>query len=197
MKPGSETDFEGLGDNELALEVKRGNLQAFEELVRRRQGLVYAVAYRITLNRDDALDVTQEALLKVYRKIGQWQPTVGFVPWLMRITSNQAIDTLRRRKRGLTRELDESRVRGLPAEHAAPHDTERSARAREIGERVDAALVALSPAQRAVFAMRHYEGLQLAEIAEALECSVGSVKVHLFRALKKLQKELADLVDES
>ena len=74
-------------------------------------------------------------------------------------------------------------------------ETEQQVRAREIGVRVRAALVVLSPMQRDVFVLRHYEGLQLAEIAESLGCTVGSVKVHLFRALKKLQKELGDLYE--
>ena len=69
----------------------------------------------------------------------------------------------------------------------------RQVGAGEISDRVNEALVVLSPSLRAVFVMRHYEGLALAEIAEALECTVGSVKVHLFRALRKLQEELKDL----
>ncbi len=68
--------------------------------------------------------------------------------------------------------------------------------ANEIDARVQKARDVLSPSQRAVFIMRHYEGLQLAEIAEALGCTVGSVKVHLFRALRKLQVELRDLYEE-
>ncbi len=80
------------------------------------------------------------------------------------------------------------------AENTAPgSDTERCVRAGEIAVRVQQALEVLSPSQRSVFVMRHYEGLQLAEIAAVLGCTVGSVKVHLFRALRKLQTQLKDL----
>ncbi|MCC6155645.1 MAG: sigma-70 family RNA polymerase sigma factor [Candidatus Hydrogenedentes bacterium] len=188
-------DLEAAGDEELAEALKRGERQAFDELVRRHQGRVYAVAYRITCNRDDALDVAQEALLKAYRKIESWQPVSGFLPWLLRLTTNQAIDMVRWRKRRHTEPLETIDAAGneRTVEYAAPGGTGRDVRAQEIAARVQRALVVLSPAQRAVFAMRHYEGLQLADIAKVMGCSVGSVKVHLFRALRKLQQELRDL----
>jgi len=185
-------------DDELALALQSGDERAFDELVRRHQGRVYAVAYRVTGNREDALDAAQEAFVKAYRKVHGWRPTSGFVPWLMRLTVNQSIDTLRRNKRHKHAPLDETFMQNGEAgpepriEHAG-----REAGAAEIGERVTRAMRVLSPAQRAVFAMRHYEGMQLAEIAEAMGCTVGSVKVHLFRALRKLQVELKDLVDSS
>jgi len=186
-----------MGDNELALALKGGNEQAFDEIVRRYQGRVYAVAYRLTGNREDALDVAQEALLKAYRKIDSWQPTGGFLPWLLRLTSNQGIDHLRRRKRRKEERLDEAFV--PESEHAAVEPasmaTETAVRAGEIDARIRDSLSVLSENQRTVFMLRHYEGLQLSDIAEQLGCTVGSVKVHLFRALKKLRGELGDLYE--
>ena len=186
-------------DEELAQALKQGEEPAFDELVKRHQGRIYAVAYRLTSNREDALDVAQEALLKAYRKIDSWEPTGGFLSWLMRLTSNQAIDHLRRRKRHRHQSLDETHgaaERAVASEKVAM-DVARQAQAQEIESRVQAALSVLSPAQRTVFVLRHYEGLALADIAPVLGCTVGSVKVHLFRALKKMQVELADLVDRS
>lgn len=188
-------DWAALADEELALTLQAGNDAAFDEIVRRFQGRVYAVAYRVTGSREDALDVAQETFLKAYRKVGMWQPTHGFLPWLMRLTTNQAIDHLRRQRRH-RHEPFEDGLRGETAGAAvepAPQDTERDIRAHEIEVRVQAATGVLSPTQRAVFAMRHFEGMALADIADALGCTVGSVKVHLFRALKKLQRELKDL----
>ncbi|MDX9973604.1 MAG: RNA polymerase sigma factor [FCB group bacterium] len=185
-------DRSALGDEELALALKAGDEAAFDELVRRCQGRVYAVAYRITGNREDALDVAQEVLLKAYRKIDSWQPTRGFLPWLMRLTTNQSIDHLRRQRRHKHEAFEEA-LGGENVLEPATQETARDVRANEIDGRVQKALVVLSPTQRAVFVLRHYEGLALAEIAESLRCTVGSVKVHLFRALKKLQKELEDL----
>lgn len=184
-------------DTALALALKAGDEQAFDELVRRYQGRVYAVAYRVTGNREDALDVSQEALLKAYRKIHTWQPTGGFVPWLLRLTSNQAIDHIRRRKRQQHERLDEAFVPNSEGASVEPKTaaTEDAVRAREIDARIREALVVLSPTQRTVFVLRHFEGLQLAEIADELGCTVGSVKVHLFRALKKLRVVLEDLYE--
>lgn len=195
VNPEKHTDLGRLSDEDLALALKGGNEAAFEEIVRRYQGRVYAVAYRITTNREDALDVTQEALLKVYQKIDSWQPTGGFLPWMLRLTSNQAIDHLRRVKRKRHQELDESALNeyALDNEESGQANTAKAVWAKEIAERVDEALVVLSPTQRAVFVMRHYEGLALNDIAESLNCTVGSVKVHLFRAMRKLQKALHDM----
>ena len=188
-------DWARQDDNALALAVKAGELSAYDELVRRHQARVFAVAYRFASNREDALDIAQEALFKAYRKIHSWEPRGGFVPWLMRLTTNQAIDHLRRNKRRKTVQLTEECSgdgTGVPLERQRPQP-EAAARAGEIDDRVQRALEVLSDAQRQVFVLRHYEGLQLAEIAEALGCSVGSVKVHLFRAVRKLRCELEDL----
>lgn len=185
-------------DEELALSTKDGDRAAFDELVRRHQGRVYAVAYRITWDREEALDVAQEAFVKAYRKIGRWQPSGAFGAWLMRLATNQAIDHARRLKRHRER-----RVEGVAPEEAdeayvasESGRAERRVRGFEIEDRVQAALTKLSPSQRTAFVLRHYEGMALADIAPVLGCSVGSVKVHLFRALRKLRVELHDLNSE-
>jgi RNA polymerase sigma-70 factor (ECF subfamily) len=188
-------EYSDLGDTDLAIAWKRGDPRAFDELVRRFQGRVYAVAFRVTGNREDALDVAQEALIKAYQRINTWQPTGGFLPWLLRLTTNQAIDHLRRRKRQPQERLDETFVpesEGASVEPAV-ESAGQTVRAHEIDERVRGALHTLSPAQRTVFMLRHYEGQSLAEIAAQMGCTVGSVKVHLFRSLQKLRKELGGL----
>ncbi|MBI2425211.1 MAG: sigma-70 family RNA polymerase sigma factor [Candidatus Hydrogenedentes bacterium] len=189
------TDLKALSDNELAERVKQQDAAAFEELIRRYQGRVYAIAYRVSGNREDALDIAQEAFVKAYRKIDAWQPTGGFAPWLLRLTTNQSIDFIRKRKRHAQESLDEQYLPETAGAAVQPssQDTARAVHAIEIEERIRKALVVLSPSQRAVFMLRHYEGLQLADIAAEMGCTVGSVKVHLFRALKKLQVELKDL----
>lgn len=194
VKADVNRDWAAQDDDALALAVKAGEQRAYDELVRRHQARVYAVAYRFASNREDALDIAQEALFKAYRKIASWEPHSGFVPWLMRVTVNHAIDHLRRNKRRKTARLADcfpEGEAGAPSQHeqAGP---EAMARAQEIGDHVQEALSSLSNAQRAVFVLRHYEGLQLSEIAEALGCSIGSVKVHLFRAVRKLRQELKD-----
>ncbi len=183
-------------NEELALALKAGDEAAFDELVHRHQGRLYAVAYRMTGNREDALDVVQDSLVKAHRKIQSWQPRQGrgFVAWLTRLTTNQSIDHLRRRNRHRHESLEDGfeKDRAQAVASAATEDPERRARGSEIEERVQRALAVLSPSQRRVFVLRHYEGTPLAEIAEVLGCTVGSVKVHLFRALRKLRIELQD-----
>jgi RNA polymerase sigma-70 factor, ECF subfamily len=182
-------------DASLALAAGRGDIDAFEEIVRRYQGRVYAAAYRITGNREDALDVTQDAILKAFQKIGSWAPTGSFLSWLLRLTTNQAIDHIRRRKRRRHEPLDETFIGETEGAAVEPSiaSTDQTVVGHEIEARVRAALVNLSPMQRTVFVLRHFEDLSLAEIAEDLGCTVGSVKVHLFRALKKLRDLLGDL----
>jgi RNA polymerase sigma-70 factor (ECF subfamily) len=190
----------GTDDTALALAAGRGDVAAFEEIVRRYQGRVYAAAYRVTGNREDALDVTQDALVKAFQKIGTWAPTGNFLSWLLRLTTNQSIDHLRRRNRRRQEPLDEAFVGQTQGAAVEPtvESTESVVRGREIEDRVRASLVKLSNMQRTVFVLRHFEEFSLAEIAEELGCTVGSVKVHLFRALKKLRDELGDLApDES
>ena len=117
------------------------------------------------------------------------------MPWLLRLTASHAIDHLRRNKRRRTARVADyfpDGESGAPSEHHHGQP-EAMARAAEIGDHVRRALDVLSDTQREVFVLRHYEGFQLADIAETLGCSVGSVKVHLFRAVRKLRRELEDI----
>ncbi len=189
--------MKALDDKELALALQKGVEEAFDEIVLRFQGRVYAVAYRVLGNREDALDASQDVFLKVYRRIDRWKPTGGFLPWVLRMTTNHSIDQLRKKRRYPEQSLEEAFVPTSEGASVEPTSmqTERIVRGREIESRIREALPVLSPSQREVFLLRHYEGFQLAEIAETMGCTVGSVKVHLFRSLKKLQKELSDLYE--
>lgn len=181
-------------DESLALALQRGDESAFGVLVERFQGRVYSVAFRFTGNHEDALDVTQEALYRVYQKIQSWKPTGAFGGWVMRIATNTAIDQSRRAQR--RKKVIVAVETSVLEDHRGAGSPETTASAREIGEKVRETLRVLSHAQRQVFVLRHYEEMSLMEIAEALDCSVGSVKVHLFRALRKLRIELADSYEE-
>lgn len=181
-----------------ALLVRRtrdGDDSAYAEIVARHQHRVLRVAYRITGSREEALDVAQEVFLKAYRKLGAWQPRAPLGAWLVRLAVNQAIDHRRR----IARHADE-RTAGLdaapPAEAARSVSGDAYAVEREVDARVRGALDELSHAQRTAFVLRHYEGMTLAEIAPVLGCSVGSVKVHLFRAVRRLRTLLRDLQPE-
>ncbi len=183
-----------LSDERLVEQSRRGDETAFAELVGRYQRRVYSVAYRVTGTHEDGLDVAQEVFLKARAKLGSWQPRAPFHAWLVRLAVNHAIDHRRRMKRREARTGDQSAL----ARAEAPRSDSADARARsnEIDERVRRAMDVLSPAQRTAFLLRHYEGMAMAEIAPVLGCSVGSVKVHVFRAVRRLRAELHDLEGE-
>ncbi len=182
-------------DEELAAALQQGDESAFDTLVQRHQQRVFAVAYRITTDREDAKDVAQEAFIKAHSKIDSWKPTGTFRSWLLRLTANTAIDWHRRKVRRAQVDYGDEHVNRVTPDTSPLRNTAEAVAAGEIGDRVQEALNLLSPSQRAVFVMRHYEGMSLVHIAEALECSPGSVKVHLFRALKKLRPALRDLYE--
>ncbi len=195
MSSANENGREGQSDEALAISLQQGNEEAFDMLVRRYQGNVYAIAFRVTGNYEDACDITQEVFIKVYRKINSWRPRYRFKSWLIRLVINQAIDTLRKTRRRKQVALEDvfGPENNMPGPDRPAYQADRYAEAEETGRRIHQALSALSPAQRTVFVLRHYEGMALQEIAGTMNCSVGSVKVHLFRALRKLREELNDL----
>ena len=181
-------------DKAMALALQQGDEAIFGEIVTRFQGRVYSVAYRFTANREDALDVTQEVLLRVYQKIHTWKPTGHFGAWVMRVATNTAIDHVRKAQRKKKFMVVSGET--LIESHADAMTPEKALRTIEISEAVYEAMDALSTAQRKVFVLRHYEHMPLRDIAKVLDCSVGSVKVHLYRALRKLRVELSESFEE-
>ncbi len=181
-------------DEALVERARRGDDAAYAELVGRHQRRVYAVAYRITGGHEDALDVAQEVFVKAHAKLGSWTPRAPFGAWLIRLAVNHAIDHRRRSRR---REARIGGADGLDKALASRADAaDASALRNEVDARVREAMDVLSPTQRTAFVLRHYEGMAMAEIAPVLGCSVGSVKVHLFRAVRRLRAELRDLEGE-
>lgn len=183
-----------ISDETLVDRARRGDEDAFAELVGRHQRRVYAVAYRVTGTHEDGLDVAQEVFLKAHGKLGAWQPRAPFGAWLVRLTVNHAIDRRRRLKRREARNAGPEKLDAARAPRGDSADV--LARSNEIDERVRRAMEVLSPAQRTAFVLRHYEGMSMADIAPVLGCSVGSVKVHVFRAVRRLRAQLRDLEGE-
>lgn len=183
-----------VSDASLVERARAGDESAYAELVGRHQRRVYAVAYRVTGSHEDALDVAQEVFVKAHAKLGAWKPQAPFGAWLIRLAVNRAIDHRRQNRRRDARRGEQASLHEVagPRGYAADADARRN----EIDARVQRAMDVLSPAQRTVFVLRHYEGLAMAEIAPVLGCSVGSVKVHLFRAVRRLRAQLKDLEGE-
>lgn len=179
-----------LTDEELVLLSKNGNLDAFNRLVERYQGVVYAVAYRLLGERTAAEDATQEAFISAYRAIGTFR--AGSVrAWLLRIVTNQAKDYLRARKRrpAVSLEAAPERAERLRSSSAAS-DPERASehRAREIV--LHEALQELPLEQRAVVIVVDIQGFSYEEAAEALREPIGTVKSRLFRGRRRLRELL-------
>jgi len=173
--------------------MTRGDPQAFRELVECYKRKVYYLALDIAGNPVDAEDISQEVFLKVFRSFSTCRGA-RLGSWLYRITYNAAIDHLRRKGAAPQPVGDEvleslSRVEaGLPPRGAA--DPGADLEASQLQARIARALEKVSPQEKAVFVLRHYEDLKLKDIAETLGLSIGSVKSYLFRAVHKLQKEL-------
>jgi len=179
-----------LSDEELVLLSKNGNLDAFNRLVERHQGAVYAVAYRLLGERTAAEDAAQETFIAAFRAIGGFRS--GSVrAWLLRIAANQAKDQLRARRRrpSVSLEGESETVERTPAD-AAAHDPVDAAVQRARQEALQQALLALPFDQRVVVVLVDVQGYDYVEAAQALGEPLGTVKSRLFRARRRLREIL-------
>ena len=183
-------------DQQLVEAAREGDRRAFQELYRRYERRVYAVAYGFLRNPEDALDIVQEAFIKVHRYLPKFEGQSSFYTWLYRITANLCIDHTRRRKRKRDVEYDD-RLRHDPnADSGAPiagkvaGDAVSAVTDREIRKAFLESLEELSDKHRAVIVMREVQGLSYAEMADAMECSKGTIMSRLFHARRNMQKAL-------
>jgi RNA polymerase sigma-70 factor (ECF subfamily) len=185
-------------DVALAERLRSGDHDAFREIVEKHKKKVYCLALDIVGNHHDAEDVSQEVFLKVYRSFETFKKEAKLGSWIYRITYNAGIDCLRRKTSHFERMKGKAMEEKSLPDFSNPRDVasqeERAGDARLLQKRIDSALRNISDKERAVFVMRHYNDLKLGDIAEVMGVSVGSVKSYLFRALKKLQKELSPLM---
>jgi RNA polymerase sigma-70 factor (ECF subfamily) len=182
--------------DELALvqSAKAGDVSAFEELVKRYDRNVFRIAQHITQNREDAEDVVQDAFLKAYSNLAQFQGQSKFYTWLVRIAVNEALMKLRRRRPERMVSLDEdvkTEDDSLPREVAdwSPNPEQQYTQA-ELRDILTKTIQGLPATFRTVFVLRDVEGLSTEETAEALELSVPAVKSRLLRARLQLRERL-------
>jgi RNA polymerase sigma-70 factor (ECF subfamily) len=199
----TETSLPKLEERALVAEAQAGSRVAFEELVRRYDRDVLRLALNLMKRPEDARDVYQEAFLKVYRNLHRFRFECSFYTWLYRIVTNVCLDHLRRRQ---SRPEDQApEVNGgyqdevgtdffeRQKEHRPTLDPERSLLGRELGAQIATAMKQLSPRERVVFEMKHYQGLKLRDIGDALGTTEETVKNSLFRATRKLRSQLGEL----
>jgi RNA polymerase sigma-70 factor (ECF subfamily) len=183
-------------DDESAIvaQARVGDAKAFSELLRRYEGKIFRLALHITQNREDAEDVLQEAFLKAYEHLDQFQGQSKFYTWVVRIAVNQALMKLRKRKSDRSVSLDDEIDTGedrVAREIAAwdENPEERYTR-EEMNQILTSAIEGLAPIYRAVFVLRDVDGLSTEEAAEALDLSVPAVKSRLLRARLQLRDKL-------
>lgn len=187
-------------ETDLIREAQAGSRAAFDALVRQYEHQVLRLALHLTGSEHDAEDIYQEAFFKAYRYIGNFRFECSFYTWIYRIVTNLCLDQLRRRK---TRREDNAVVMDRSGEEIDMLATVSDNRsfsnpARELdrkvlGERIQAALEKLTPRERMVFELKHYQGLRLRTIGEMLNTTEETAKNTLFRATKKLRAQLAEL----
>jgi len=180
--------------------AQRGDAEAFETLVRSYDQNVLRIAMNLLRSPEDARDIYQEAFLRVYKNLHTFRFDCSFHTWLYRIVTNICLDHLRKRK--VRRE--ESTVVDTPegpldrmdhfAQETPGGDPERQTWNRQLQEKIGAALEDLSPRERMVFELRHYQGLRLRNIGEMLGTSEEAAKNCLFRATHKMRVVLGEFV---
>jgi len=187
-------------DATLIRAAQRGNQAAFEQLVRAHDEGVLRLAYNLLRSQEDARDVYQEAFLRVYRNLHNFRFDSSFHTWLYRIVTNLCLDHLRkkkvRREESTTVETENGprdRTAVLP-EYRAEGDPQRRLLSRELGGRIRKVLADLTPRERLVFELRHFEGMRLRSIGEVLGTTEEAAKNCLFRATQKMRGALGDFV---
>jgi RNA polymerase sigma-70 factor (ECF subfamily) len=192
-------EMAGRPDDALVKDAQSGNMEAFEELVARHRDKMYARAFSIVHNEENALDLSQEAWIKAWQRLGGFEGGSSFTTWMTRITINVCLDHLRRNQRHRVEPLpdqqDEPEAfdRLLPAVWTNP--TEGLER-RELRTKIDGALGKLTEAHRTVVVLHEFEGMEYKEIARTVGISVGTVMSRLFYARRRLAGLLAGLQDE-
>lgn len=182
------------GDEELVALAQKGDRRAFEDLVDRHKQKAYHIAFDFTRDREEAKDLSQDAFLKAFVNLKNFDGRSGFYTWFYRILVNVCLDYKRRQKRAPADEFDETVVSQMEPSHepAKPRSPEQYVLVGQISKKVDIALAALPAKQKAAFILKNHQGLSIREIATIMETAEGTVKVHLHRAVTALRQSLAE-----
>jgi RNA polymerase sigma-70 factor (ECF subfamily) len=183
-------------DRELVSKAQKGDTGAFEKLVFRYDRKVLSIAHSFTRDADDAQDIYQEVFLRIYRALPDFRFESQFSTWVYRITMNVCLSHKRRdtdrTQTPLEAVAERDLVDGQTGQSFATRSEspEQYARDGEIRTHIERALESLSPQERLVFTLKHFEGYKLREIASMMECGEGTVKRYMFTGIGKLKKKL-------
>jgi RNA polymerase sigma-70 factor (ECF subfamily) len=189
-----------IDDTLLVREAQRGNRPAFEELVRHYDQAVLRLAMHLTGSEHEAQDIYQEAFLKAYKNLGRFRFECSFYTWIYRIVTNLCLDSIRKKQ---VRKEDapvataaDGEVYDVLAQVADARsgaNPEKDLMRRELGGKIAKALEKLTPRERMVFELKHYQGLKLRTVGEMLNTTEETAKNTLFRATQKLRGALAEM----
>ncbi len=192
----SKVQYSSAEDPQLVRLAQKGDSEAFEELVARHRDKIYARAYTMMRNEEEALDLSQEAWIKAWQRLVQFQGDSSFATWMTRIVINLCLDQLRRQKRMRSESVDEMNEESGGVERQMEpviiNPTERLERG-ELRKRIDAALEKLSHEHRTVLVLHEFEEMEYKEIARTMGCSIGTIMSRLFYARRRMAGLLADL----
>ncbi|MEM7385196.1 MAG: sigma-70 family RNA polymerase sigma factor [Verrucomicrobiota bacterium] len=194
-----EEPEEGPSDQELVARCQKGDRLAYDALVVRYRNRIFAMILNMVRNEADAWDLAQDAFVKAWLALPKFEARSSFYTWLYRIAHNVTYDWLRKKKIEARGEFnDDIKAAIEPGARTAPKGVlqpDEQARQQDIRRRLETALAELSPEHRSVVVMKEIEGRQYKEIAEIMECSIGTVMSRLFYARKKLQSLLQDVYE--
>lgn len=192
----NESSYASQDDKALVQKAQKGDMLAFEELVARHRDKIYARAYSMMRNEEEAIDLSQEAWVKAWQRLAQFQGDSSFATWLTRIVINLCLDQIRRQKRQRAESIEEMDEESGGVERQMEvvmvNPTERMERG-ELRARIDEAMKKLSHEHRTVLVLHEYEELEYKEIARIMGCSIGTIMSRLFYARRRLAALLADL----
>jgi RNA polymerase sigma-70 factor (ECF subfamily) len=181
---------------ELVRRARRGDLRAYDELVKRYQERIYATIYHMTSNHEDANDLAQDAFIKAFQALKSFKGGSSFYTWLYRIAVNKTINFLKQRKNRTHMSLNDI---DFNAEHdpdllslISDNNPRRAAGLTELQKKLNEALLKLSEPHRLVVVLHDVQGQSHEEIAEVMNCTRGTVRSRLFYARQQMQAELAD-----
>src|SRR6187431_1751408 len=195
----TQHDNSSVSDEKLVRAAQQGDMQAFEELVARYRDKIYARAFSMMRSEEDAIDLSQEAWIKAWQRLKQFQGDSSFGTWMTRVVINLCLDQLRKQKRHRVESLEAMNEESGGVERQMPvvtvNPTEGLER-QELRARIDKALGQLSQEHRTVLVLHEFEEMEYKEIARVMECSIGTVMSRLFYARRKLAALLVNLDKE-
>lgn len=199
MPSSLKNDYPSSPDEALVGWAQKGDTEAFEELVFRHRDKIYARAMMMMRNEEEAMDLSQEAWVKSWQRLHQFQGDSSFATWMTRIVINLCLDQIRRQKKMRAESIEQIEEeaggveRQMPVEHVNPIE---GLEKEELRKRIDEAMAKLTEAHRTVLVLHEFQGMEYKEIARKVGISIGTVMSRLFYARRRMASLLQGLKRE-